>query len=187
MKLSILVCTVPDRVHQFKRMMGLLLPQSIDRDMEILIDDRPRNVSTGEKRNDLIVRAQGDYFCFVDDDDWISDQYIFLLMSAIEKSPDVVTFCGWMTTNGGARVEWIIKLGEKYEARKDADLITRYYRFPNHLCAFRKDKVLTFKFPHLWKGEDYQWAKSIHDSQILKTEVHINEQLYHYQFVTNKP
>lgn len=186
MLLSILICTLPERSYQFNRLMGILLPQSVGKDMEILIDDRPRQVPTGQKRNDLIAKANGDYIAFVDDDDTVTDDYIFWLLSGIAKNPDVITFCGYMTTDGGSKVNWIIKLGEKYEARKDRDQITRYYRFPNHLTAMKKPLIAHVKFAHVWQGEDYQWALKIHNAGLLKTEVHIDRQLYHYAFITHK-
>lgn len=166
--------------------MGILLPQTAGKEVEVLTDNRSSIVSTGQKRNDLIARAQGDYVSFIDDDDFVTDDYVFWLLSGIEKEPDVVTMKGFMTTNGGARVEWIIKLGERYEARKDADGITRYYRFPNHLCAMKKSKIINFKFPHKWHGEDYEFALKIHESGVLKSEAHIDKQLYHYDFSTKK-
>lgn len=186
MLLSILICTLPERSYQLNRLMGILLPQSIERDMEILIDDRPRNITTGQKRNDLIVKAQGDYIAFVDDDDSVTNDYVYWLLNGISKGVDVVTFCGYMTTNGGAKVNWIIKLGEKYEARKDPDQITRYYRFPNHLSCMKKSLIAHVKFPNIWSGEDFEWAKKINDLGLLKTEVHIDKQLYHYAFLTHK-
>lgn len=188
MKLSILICTLPERINLLNRLVGILNNQinSCFANIEIITDNRARGTSVGQKRNDLIKRATGDYFCFIDDDDTITHEYISSLISAIEQNPDVVTFKGFMTTNGAARVDWIIKLGEKYEARKDADNITRYYRFPNHLCAFKTSLVKHFTFPAINQGEDYQWALRIHESGVLKTEVHIDKMIYHYDFRTNK-
>lgn len=189
MKLSILIPTLPERRFQLNRLIGILNDQIhlSNADCEILIDDRPKNnPSVGQKRNELIKRATGEYFCFIDDDDFITQDYISLITKAISFNPDVITFKGWMTTNGGAHVDWIIKLGEKYEARKDTDGITRYYRFPNHLCAFKNELVKDFTFHAISQGEDYQWALKINNTGVLKTEIHIDKQIYHYDFKTNK-
>lgn len=185
MKLSILICTLPERAHHLNHMMSLLSPQFQD-GVEIISDNRQRSVPTGQKRNELIKRAQGEWIVFVDDDDHIEPTYIADILKALESNPDVVTFKGWMTTNGKANVDWCIKLGEKYEARTDPDGITRYYRFPNHLCPMRKSLVQDIKFQHIWQGEDYGWAKKINDFGLLKTEVHIEKRLYHYKFITGK-
>lgn len=183
MKLSILICSLPERAHHLANLMSTL---SLRDGVEIICDNRPRNVPTGVKRNDLIARAKGEYVCFVDDDDWVEPSYIEDILAAIEQSPDVITFKGWMTTDGLHPVDWCIRLGEKYEARTDPDGITRYYRFPNHLCPIKKSIASSFTFPAVWQGEDYAWAKAIHDARVLKTEVHIDKRLYYYRFVTGK-
>lgn len=139
-------------------------------------------MTTGMKRNQLIEQSRSDYFAFVDDDDLVSDIYVQSINEAIQSSPDVVTFCGYMTTNGNNRQNFTIKLGSKYEERNG-----HFYRFPNHLCAFRRDKVQHVKFPDQHVQEDYQWAKVINDRKLLKTEVHIPQDLYWYDFNTNKP
>lgn len=185
MKLSILIPTLPERAGHLKRLENILLPQ-LKPQVEIVKDDRPRGVTTGEKRNDLIKRAVGEYICFCDDDDQITAYYLDEILKALESNPDVVTFDGWMTTDGGSRVDWSIKLGENYEARKDPDGITRYYRWPNHLTPMRKSLIQHIQFPHKHQGEDYEWCKKINDMRLLKTSVHIPLKLYHYQFVTRK-
>ena len=183
MKLSILIPTLPERGHHLQNIQRLLCPQLTD-EVEIIYDDRPRAIATGIKRNDMIARASGEWVCSVDDDDEVSSTYVADILEALKSNPDCVTFEGWMTTNGGAYVQWIIKLGEKYEARTDPDGVTRYYRFPNHLVPIRKSIAERVKFPPIWQGEDYQWAVQI--QQFLKTSVHIPKLRYHYKFVTNK-
>ena len=190
MTLSILICTLPERRSMLDGMLNriaslvALLPEEDRNEVEVVSDDSPRTVPTGIKRNNLIDKSTGSYFIFLDDDDWISEFYVCDILNACKTGVDCVTFKGWMTTNGIARVEWCIRLGERYEARTDHDGITRYYRFPNHLCAFRKDLVKDVRFPSLWQGEDYQWACNIQHR--LKTEVHIDKPLYHYIFLTHK-
>lgn len=160
--------------------MHQLISQKTD-EVEILIDDRPESTPTGIKRNDLIARAQGEYFCFVDDDDRIDNNYIKLILAAIKGNPDVVTFKGWMTTNGANKTDWIIKLGSAYETRDG-----KYYRWPNHLSVMKKSIVKHVKFEPIWKQEDYKWSKIIHEQRLLKTEVHIDRQLYFYEERTRK-
>ena len=111
MKLSILIPTLSERGHHLQHIQRLLGPQLTD-EVEIIYDDRPRNIATGTKRNDMIARASGDWVCSVDDDDEVSSTYVADILEALKSNPDCVTFEGWMTTNGGAYVHWIIKLGE---------------------------------------------------------------------------
>lgn len=184
MKFVILICTLPERADKLKRLTTALDKQiaKYNGQVSYRCHDAGRSLSTGRKRNMLIEGSQSDYFSFVDDDDLVSSHYVDSIMNAIESVPDVVTFCGYMTTNGANRREFTIKLGSKYEEKNG-----HYYRFPNHLCAFKRDKVQHVKFPDQYVQEDWLWAKAINDQRLLKTEVHIKSDLYHYQFETTKP
>ena len=178
---QILICTLPERDFKRKR-----LTDSLDKQLRsgvgYKLHDAGRSMTTGQKRNQLIEQTQSTYFSFIDDDDLVSDEYVSSIMEAILKNPDVITFNGYMTTNGMKRQDFTIKLGSRYEERNG-----HFYRFPNHLCVFKRDKVNMIKFPELWSGEDYQWAKQVHDRRILKTEVHIEKDLYWYDFISTKP
>jgi glycosyltransferase involved in cell wall biosynthesis len=181
MILSILTCTLPERAEYLTRLTNKLTPQLLNKPVEFLVDPRNATVPTGRKRNDLIRQAQGKYVCFVDDDDMLSGDYVDEILKAAESDPDVITFCGWMTTNGKQPVDWVIKLGEEYEQRNGI-----IYRFPNHLAVIRKDFAQRISFPPVYQQEDYRWAVMMRNSGLLKTEVHIPKKLYHYQFLTNK-
>jgi glycosyltransferase involved in cell wall biosynthesis len=180
----ILICTLPERVNLLRRLTNELDKQKAKYPglVDYKCHDAGRAMTTGQKRNQLIEQSMSDYFSFCDDDDMVSTDYIEKIMTAIESNPDVVTFNGYMTTNGRDRRGFTIKLGSKYEERD-----RHYYRFPNHLCAFKRDKVNHIKFPEVWVQEDYIWAKTINDRKLLKTEVHIESDLYYYEFRTDKP
>lgn len=180
MKLTVLIPTLPERYHLLKRLQNVLYPQ-LTPEVEVRINDAGRSMTTGTKRNELIRAAEGEYFCFVDDDDMVPKYYIKELLSAIERGPDVVTFIGYMTTNGTLRQNFTIKLGSKYETVNN-----HHYRFPNHLACFKKSLVQHVKFPDVHVGEDYAWAKKIHDQRLLKTSVHIERDMYFYLFDSYK-
>ena len=114
--LSILIPTLPERAHHLANLMAILTPQLTDQ-VEVLIDDRPRGVTTGEKRNDLYAKAKGIYSVSIDDDDWIAHDYIENVLEHAKCGRDCITYKGWMTTNGGARVNFVLRLGENYEER----------------------------------------------------------------------
>lgn len=175
MKLSILICSLPERDDKLTRLVHHLRNQNKYIDVQVVWKTTGREMPTGTKRNLLISETNSEYFCFIDDDDQVPDYYIDELVKAIDQKPDVVTFIGWMTTSGKNRQNFTIKLGSKYEEKNG-----HFYRFPNHLCCFKRDKVKDVKFPDTWQQEDYYWAKAIHDRKLLKTEVHIQKDMYHY-------
>lgn len=179
-KLSILICSLDSRRKHLNRLLGELSKQTTD-EVEIVVCCDKGQLTIGEKRNLLIKESKGEYFCFIDDDDMVHRKYIYLILNALENDVDVVTLEGWMTTNGRFTADWVIKLGEKYEARNGI-----LYRFPNHLCCFKKEVVKKFKFEHISNQEDYRWALAINNSGVLKTEFHIPQKIYHYDYISKK-
>lgn len=177
-RLSILIPTLPERHDILSRLNNILVPQvKKHTGVEIKYHDAGRQMTTGEKRNQLISNCEGEYFSFIDDDDLVPVYYVDELLKAIEKNPDVITFIGHMTTNGKDRKNFTIKLGESYNERGG-----HYYRFPNHLSCFKKSLVEHIKFPHQHMQEDYIWAKQIHDRKILNNEIHLPIEMYHYDY-----
>jgi len=180
MILSILIPTLPERDHLLAKMLDSL---GQHQGIEVLIDSRGRHITTGQKRNELISRAHGEYVVFIDDDDYVTPDYLPSIMEALLTRPDVITFEGWYTENGRNRVDWVIKLGERYEARTEKGKYM-FFRFPNHLCPVKKSIASRVAFPHITQGEDYAWAVKL--QPLLKSSVHIPKQIYHYAFRTNK-
>lgn len=177
MTLAILICTLPERAAKLQRLLSVLNPQIEPYKDQVYysINDAGRSMPTGTKRNQLINQTQSDYFVFIDDDDLVSSQYVAMIMNAASQNPDVITFNGWMTTNGQNRRDWTIRLGSNYEEKNG-----KYYRWPNHIVPMKRDVVRGVKFPDIWQQEDYQWSKKIRDLRLLKTSVHIDKDLYWY-------
>lgn len=178
--LSILIPTLPERAHLLQRCAEHI---GTHPEVEILTDPRPRGVTTGQKRNDLIDRAQGEYVCFVDDDDFVQPGYLNEIIYAIKMNnyPDCVTFEGFYTENLGPRINFVIKLGEKYEARNGV-----VYRWPNHLVPMKKRIAQSVKFPNKTQGEDYEWSREIAQRKLIRSSAHIPKFLYYYDYRSNK-
>lgn len=180
MKLSVLICTIPKRQMMFRQLKAILESQLVE-GVEILSDDHP-TLTTGGKRQRLLLKSVGSYVCFVDDDDMIDPDYIKTIVEAIDHSPDVICFKGWMLTNGRNRTEWIISNSLPYED----SLIGRkkvYLRFPNHLCPIKREIALRIGYPHLTYREDYDYALRLKESGLVKTETFIDKHLYTYNYV----
>lgn len=182
MKLTILIPTLnePFSIRKLKRLKEVLLPQ-IEKYPEVTysINDAGRSMTIGEKRNAMIQNSSSEYFVFIDCDDMVTPDYLDEIMKGLESNPDVVTFCGWITSNMAQRKNWTIKLGSGYTEQNG-----HYYRWPNHLSVMRRSLVEHVRFPSIRSQEDYQWSKMIHDRKLLKTEHHIPKQLYHYDWIS---
>jgi GT2 family glycosyltransferase len=185
MILSILIPTLTQRRDILNKLIVLLNNQiagtsSVGK-VEILINEDQGQKTTGHKRNELKSKAKGKYIIFLDDDDEPAQIYISELLKGAKEDRDCIVFNGWMTTNGGDHRNFQLRIGEKYEERNGM-----YYRYPNHLCAMKRELVAHINFPNKTIGEDYEYATKIKDLGLLKTQYIIEKDLYHYKYLTKK-
>lgn len=185
MKLSILICTIPSRYASFMRLRTELYSQILPHadDVELIFDSGNRSI--GAKRNSLLERASGEYLCFIDDDDWISPNYIDWLILGIGSNSDCCSLKGLYTVNG--KQDGIFEHSLKYnEWRNDLLGEVKYERYPNHLNCIRSAIAKQFRFPDKNFGEDYDWSAQVHESGMIKTEFYIPDTIYYYKYVSNK-
>ena len=205
MKLSILIPTIIGREDCLKKLIGSLSYQTgivnfwlaesanlINRgandEIEIIVLTDNKEMSIGEKRNKLLSVANGEYCCFIDDDDEISEEYIKLLLEVAESGCDCASLKGVITTDGAnpqifehslKYIEWKTNTNTGF-----GDVV--YERYNNHLNMIKTSIAKQFKFPDKNFSEDYDWSKLLHESGLLKTEYYIEDILYYYKFVTKK-
>lgn len=187
MKLSILICSLESRKELFSHGLLLQLIEQIDGrhnevDYEVIRDSGEK--STGQKRNELLGMAKGEYVCFIDDDDEISPNYINILLEAIKTNPDCVSLRGVMTTSGANPETFEHSI--KYKSYKTTNNPIKYERYPNHLNCIRASIAKQFKFLEVNHGEDTDWATQIFKSGLIKTEFYTDEILYYYRYEPKK-
>ena len=90
-KLSILICSVENNerqeslnklVHELNHQVCSNYAENI---VEILVEKDNGTMSVGEKRNVLIDKANGEYICFIDDDDYVAENYLNLILQNLTK------------------------------------------------------------------------------------------------------
>lgn len=184
MKLSILICSLKEREKSF---LGLLesLSSQIEDDfkVEVLHEIDNREMDIGTKRNKLLDRATGEYLCFIDDDDEISENYVVNIIEAIKNNPDCVAFKLKYYEDGVFK--GIAHHSIKYDSWRNKQLEYGemfYERTPNHLNPIKSEIAKRVKFPECNFGEDHAWSNSIY--QYLKTESEIEEPVYFYKYQT---
>ena len=102
--LEILIPSVPERADKVERLKATLLTQigNLNVTISIYITDSVKKggQTIGFKRQHLLQNSTSKYVAFIDDDDIVSDDYISQIYNALKTNPDVVTFNGFITTNG---------------------------------------------------------------------------------------
>ncbi len=177
MRLSILIPTLPQRKRFLDPLYDELERQRkvFEKEVEILVLLDQGQRSIGSKRNRLKELAIGEYIVFIDDDDWVSENYIEYILSAIkEYNTDVITFLANVVINGGSALPCV------YSSRfkDDKNHSTHYERLPNHICPVRSS--CSPHFHDLSFGEDTIYARDLKNN--IASEVHIPYFLYYYKF-----
>lgn len=184
MVLSILMTTLSSRKEMFDKVHQHLLNQitnySLENEVEIVVFEDEKQYPVGMKRNYLIKEAKGEFTCFVDDDDWVSDDYVGSIYDAIlsDRSIDCVGIKGLLVSKDLGNKEFIHsnKFDSYWEDSK------YYYRPPNHLNPIRRSITSQFEFPLINRGEDTDWSLKICRTGLLKKEIFIDKVLYFYRF-----
>lgn len=182
-KLSILIPYTEDRADMVLDLVHNIQEQSTIEDVEILTDVHPTD-SIGTKRNRLLQMANGDYVCFIDSDDEISDDFVSELMYGINNGYDCCSLRGVITWDG-VNPE-IFEHSIRYKAYATTSNAIKYERYPNHLNCIKASIAKRFVFPEINHGEDTDWATQVFNSGLINTEHFIDKVLYHYQYRRNK-
>src|SRR5210317_1001189 len=101
-KLSILIPTLYSRLRSISNLLEELNYQIQSAPVQVLWIGDNKSISIGEKRNQLLDNAKGEWVCFVDDDDMVSNNYVSTLLEAIDLNPHkaVICFYGTQDTDG---------------------------------------------------------------------------------------
>lgn len=183
-KLSILICTIPERQPMFNELLKELGEQSkrANSMIQILWDDSPKGTITiGQKRNNLLTKSLGDYICYIDDDDLVSPNYIEEIVKAIDKSPDCIGFEIACDIDGK---KYNAASSMKYDWTENVDGY-KYVRSIYHKTPVKREIALKAMFPDKSFGEDYEYSMRI--KPFLSKEIFINKVLYYYNYKYENP
>lgn len=180
--LSILVPSVFERCDKAVKLAAHLNQQAKDLPVEILwfTDNRRRRL--GKKREVMIQAALGKYLCHLDDDDWVADNFVTLVLEQIKNDPDVITYKqvveiplgGHFTVTPGLQHEnQPVSCGDDGKWRD----ITRK---PWHWCTWRTELARQAACQDGNIDEDWHWVQQL--LPLVKTEAHIPEVLHHYRW-----
>lgn len=180
--LSILIPSVPNRLHKTVELFEFLSAQisaiSPNPLVEILAltDNKFRTI--GEKRQSLVETSIGTHIAFVDDDDKISENYVFQIVHALKSDPDVVTFeqLAFLKGHGSAIIDFDLR--HQFDEPWQPSATVR--RRPWHLCAWRRSIAIQCHFTSKNYGEDADWVNQA--NFLASTQIHIPKILHEYHW-----
>lgn len=176
--LSILMCSLHIRKTTLNRLLEKLKTQCSNKNIEIKICADNGDLLISQKRNKLVRSSMGEYICFIDDDDDISENYIELIYSALLTRPDCVGIIGEYWVDG----KYIKKFVHSVRFKKWLENKEFYERSPNHLNPIKREHIFNISgFNETLKsGEDVDFSNRI--QHLLKNEILIEQPIYKYLF-----
>lgn len=138
--------------------------------------------SIGEKREFMYNQSMGLYSQMTDDDDELAPSAIELILEAIKSNPNVdcITFQENCQMNGkyyksNHSLEYPDWDGDGSHPLHDG---FHYHRTPFYKSVIKTEIAKSVPFKHVRYGEDHLWSIDLYPH--LKTEIHIDRELYYY-------
>ena len=184
--LSILIPSIPERALKLNKLLLHLQSQidycdkvhsSLGR-VEVVVDDSKRflqgGLSIGDKRNSLLNRATEDYVCFLDDDDWVSPDYVETLLRLCNQGMDVCTFKSLFKCDA----YWTVIDMRLNSVNDGATPENEVKRNAWHICPIKRDIAVQVEFSSLNHNEDWEWMNRV--LKMVKTEAKTNRIIHNY-------
>lgn len=196
--LSILICTMPERIMKFDRLLAEIYRQRQEQNVEVIFNSSNRGVRTiGEKRNELKNAANGKYLAYLDDDDMINPHYLQLLVEGCKTvnsdadGYDLISFDFNYFVDGKYDKTIIMNrfIGNDWCNKHWAQNYNPTHRFTKkgihfHLCAVKSELANQVSFPDANNAEDIGYSDSL--MPLIQSEFHIEHALLNVYFSTTK-
>jgi hypothetical protein len=182
MMLSILIPSIPERLSQLadviNRYQIMIHDYGLNAEILSLVDNKRRSI--GQKRNDLMDLAEGEYWVMSDEDDQLTETYFRFITEAINTKADVITYLQSARINNDKAT---VKFGLKNINQELVNGET-IQRPAWHCCTWRKEAIKEARFaPTNW-GEDDLFQRVA--NELAKTEYHIPEICHVYEHDSHK-
>lgn len=146
--------------------------------VEIISECDNKEISIGKKRDNLIRKAKGKYLVMIDDDDWISDDYVIEVLKAAESDADCIGYLEHCNFDGQRNA--ISCISVKYSGWYSNVGIYDYVRNPYFKVPIKTSICQEVGCADMRWNEDEDFAKKIYP--YLKKEQFINKKLYFYRY-----
>lgn len=184
MKLSILILSITDRAEQLKKLTDELDIQieiyNLKDSVEVLTEIDNKEKTIGDKRNIVKAKANGEYICFIDDDDMVSRDYLKLIFDEINKGFDIITFHIDYIRDG--KRDSIICPSPSIDGIKIGEVL--FWTNMLHLCPHKKELSDELSFPNRSVWEDLDYSREL--SKLNLKEHRIDSVIYFYHYNSKK-
>ena len=181
--LTIAIPTIVNRERVFNELYNELKKQSepYHNQIEIIWLSDNGKMTIGEKRNRLNEMANGEYVVQWDDDDWICENGINMIMEGIKSNCDVISYNHYTNIEEWGHNRYFhkyysLRYAPPHEIVDYQNNIIKIV--PDQKCVFKREIIKKVKFLHMNFQEDMFFGK--HILPFLKTEHYIDEFIYQY-------
>ena len=180
MILSILICSVEieERQIKLKKLISELHKQIsknyAEEIVEILIDTDNMTKSVGQKRNDLINKAKGHFVCFIDDDDFITENYLSTILNHLNIGIDILLIGISHIENGINKTKILPSLFIDNLTTNEVVFKTNHF----HLCPHKKSIAELISFDCVNFAEDMIYSQKM--VKHISNHVVISDPIYIY-------
>jgi hypothetical protein len=174
---SILIPTISGREQTLQLLLDSINQRRVkicpDLRVEILVSFDNREKKIGAKRQELLQRAKGKYFSFVDDDDALTDAYFEDALQTIRGGFHCCRLRGQMNQ---------YTFTHSIENRLDMPMCVGdvFIRPPNHLNIIMTGIGSLISFSNASRGEDLDWTIRLAQTGWLRTEYQSDPSRIHY-------
>lgn len=179
--LDILIASVNARHDQLVALLDHLAPQlePFDGRARVLVNRDDAVAPVGAKRNQILLAATAEYVAYVDDDDWVDDDYVGRVMEALVERPDVIGFKLRYLVDGAEMkpaIHSITNVG--WDEKPD-----HYARSLTHLNPLKRKLALRGLPFQPGFGEDRDWAERVMATGLVRNETFLaGTPLYIYRY-----
>ncbi len=185
-ELSILIPTITGREQQYNKLRSYLdnqlHEQGIWNEVEIVSICDDRTMSIGSKRQAMIDKCYGKFVVFIDDDDWVPEDYCIELWRTIKENPYIDSIGFLQTCIFDGYITKTASLSNRWDDWAEKTGGFDYVRTPFFPTPILRDIVIQIPYQDMRYGEDHDFARRLKEAGLIKNELFIDKVLYIYQY-----